>query len=68
MSDRPHARAKIYDRPERPKPPLAVIVILLVILCLAGYFVYQALHHRGATPVSSHVSTVSASVWKRALT
>ena len=33
---------KIYDRPERKGPPMAIIAIVVAVLLIAAYFVYRA--------------------------
>jgi type II secretory pathway pseudopilin PulG len=40
--------AKIYDRPERTGPSPILIVVVLLVLIVAGYFLYKALYHPAA--------------------
>ena len=57
MSDKPPG-AKVYDRPERKMPSPAILVVILLIVLVGGYFLYRtffrpaaAQQHTDAAPI-----------------
>jgi hypothetical protein len=55
MASPPPSNAKIYDRPPRKGPSPLLLVLVVIVLLVIGYFVYKALHHP-ATPVAARAS------------
>jgi hypothetical protein len=46
----PPSNVKVYDRAERKAPSPIVIVVVLLVVAIVGFFVYRAMHH--AAPIS----------------
>jgi hypothetical protein len=45
--------AKIYDRPERPRPSPVIIIIIAIVVLIAGFFLVKAFYHpAGSAPRS----------------
>ena len=49
MMSVPPQNVKVYDRPERKFSPIIIVVILLVV-AIVGFFLYKAMHHDTPTP------------------
>jgi len=61
---------KIYDRPERPGPSPALLVVILLVVLIAGYFLYRTFYHppvaqQHANATAIHVQTAIRQEVKR---
>lgn len=71
----PPPNVKVYDRPASKTPSPMIIVIVLLVVAIAGYFIYKAMHHDAPTPtdtvkpavimMSSVSQTDAINGWKR---
>lgn len=41
----PPSNVKVYDRPESKRPSPIVIVVVLLVVAIVGFFIYKAMHH-----------------------
>jgi len=49
MMSVPPQNVKVYDRPERKFSPILIVVIVLIV-AIVGFFIYKAMHHDTPTP------------------
>ena len=50
MSVPPPSNVKVYDRrPERKAPAPIVIIVVLLVVAIVGFFLYRAMHHEAPT-------------------
>ncbi|MCW3094408.1 MAG: hypothetical protein JWL77_26 [Chthonomonadaceae bacterium] len=55
----PPSNVKVYDRPERKAPSPMVIVVVLLVIAIIGFFVYRAMHHPAPiSPTNAHTGVV----------
>lgn len=49
MMSVPPQNVKVYDRPERKFSPIIMVVVLLIV-AIVGFFIYKAMHHGTSNP------------------
>ncbi len=49
MSVPPPSNVKVYDRPERKAPTPVVMIVVLLVVAIVGFFLYRAMHHEPST-------------------
>jgi len=58
MPETPPSPVKIYDRPERTGPSPVVLIVILLVVLIAGYFLYRAFVHPAAPQQHSQAGTI----------
>ena len=51
---------KVYDRPERTGPSPVVLIVILLVVLIAGYFLYRTLYHPANAQPRSGANSVHA--------
>ncbi len=46
----PTPNVKIYDRPESKTPKPMILVVVLLVVAILGFFLYKAFYHPAAAP------------------
>ncbi len=49
----PPSNVKVYDRPEKKAPSPLVIVVVLLVVAIVGFFIYKAMHHDTPVPAAN---------------
>ena len=49
----PPPNVKVYDRPASKTPSPMIIVIVLLVVAIAGFFIYKARHHDAPAPAEN---------------
>ena len=57
----PPPNVKVYDRPEKTGPSPIIIVVVLLVVAIVGFFIYKAMHHDAPTPADQKPAVLTMS-------